>query len=181
MESDEVLHSTVPIVAVACRFSCVVEFCVLAGSVSIRRNRQSTRWRKTNKSDVQPMIMHGGEAFAGALTKSVQATGTQVRLPSGSTSRKCGRSLRRTLAKTSSTLPSSAWCGRITRTRDGRSRRWVVCRRLPENAGRGLPENRLAGSRVWSEAQSLPSGAGNAQRQPSERHGLAAKHLHHPP
>ena len=42
-----------------------------------------------------------------------------------------------------------------------------------------MPENELAGACVWSDAQSLPLGAGNSGTEPGGRDGLAAEHLHH--
>jgi hypothetical protein len=53
----------------------VDEFWLFAEPTSIRRTRQSTRWRKPNKSDAQPTREHGGVEFVGVLTKAVQATG----------------------------------------------------------------------------------------------------------
>ena len=75
MESDEALRSTVPVVAAACGLSWVGEFCFVVRSVSIRRSKESTRWRRRNKSDAKAMSEAVGVESDGLAAKSVQATG----------------------------------------------------------------------------------------------------------
>src|ERR1051325_12137717 len=47
---------------------------------------------------------------------------------------------------------------------------------LPQDLGRGVPEDRLGGSCLLSDEQSLPLGAGDPERQFGGGNGLAAKH-----
>ena len=75
MERDEALYSTAPVVTVACGLSWVGEFCFGVRSISIRRSKQSTRWRRRNKSDAQAIIEWVSGEADGAAAKSVQATG----------------------------------------------------------------------------------------------------------
>src|SRR6266487_4902217 len=51
---------------------------------------------------------------------------------------------------------------------------------LFENAGRSVPQDRLAGTCVLSDEQSFSSGGRDAQRQPGRRHEMVFGHLHVP-
>jgi hypothetical protein len=47
----------------------------MTGSVSIRHSKQSTRWRRRNKSDAEAMSEAVGVGSDGLAAKSVHATG----------------------------------------------------------------------------------------------------------
>jgi hypothetical protein len=47
----------------------------VVGPASIRRSKQSTHWRKRNKSDAEATVEQDAPELWGVATKSVQETG----------------------------------------------------------------------------------------------------------